>query len=109
MIGHTQILEKEYYAWCRQQCADIIKVYTKCREDAGLAMIFKCREEQRVTGPCCTTANICGFHCVSIRLQAIGECVAPFSKDAARMQAFKDARIAEIVEKGIGAAADPKE
>jgi hypothetical protein len=44
----SQILEKEYYAWCRQQCADVIRVFSKCKEEAGLGMIFKCREEQRV-------------------------------------------------------------
>jgi hypothetical protein len=49
------------------------------------------------------------LQCVLVRSQAIGECLAPYSKDVARMKAFKDARIAEIVEKGIGAAADPKE
>lgn len=40
--------------------------------------------------------------------QAIYECLGRYTKDEARVKAFKERRIDEIVEAGVGAAAAPK-
>lgn len=42
-------------------------------------------------------------------LQAISECVAKYSHDEERKLAFRARRLNEIVESGVGAAADPKD